>query len=385
MADNNKKLILIVDDVERNQQVLAAILFQNGYDVAVAQSGSQALEMLKNIHPELILLDIMMPDMDGIEACRHIMRNENTMDIPVIFLTALSEKDEVVRGFQAGAVDYVTKPFNSEELLARVKTQIELKEKSRRIAELNEHLEEKVEERTRQLAEANKRLKNLDSAKTYLLGLLSHELNTPLSGIKGFAQILQTTLKDPEQLEFLKDILESADRLQKFADISLLITKLKTEKYNLEKNKIYLRGLLQEVIYSVQNEFLSKNLTFNNSVQEDLKTCADEYLLSQGIRIILHNAAKFSPERGVIRLSSVTSDDRVMLSIADYGPGFSNDMLKNLFDMFTSGELLQHKEGFGLSLAAVKLIMDMHGGSIKVENRQDGGALVTLIFDRNQD
>jgi len=143
IEDNSKALILIVDDLPQNLQVLGSILRKNKYQIAVATNGQQAIDILKNISPDLILLDVMMPGIDGHEVCRRLKKQDSTKDISIIFLTAKSETDDIVKGFELGAVDYITKPFNATELLARVRTHIELKKNRDVILNLIDKLEEK--------------------------------------------------------------------------------------------------------------------------------------------------------------------------------------------------------------------------------------------------
>ena len=150
--------ILIVDDTLQNIQVLGTVLREQNYQINVAQNGMQALESVGKVPPDLILLDVMMPEMDGFEACKRLKADEDTRDIPVIFLTAKVETEDVVHGFDLGAVDYVTKPFNATELLARVHTHLELRRLRRELQEYNEQLEEKVAERTADLQRAHKQL-----------------------------------------------------------------------------------------------------------------------------------------------------------------------------------------------------------------------------------
>lgn len=150
--------ILIVDDTLQNIQVLGTVLREQNYQINVAQNGIQALEMVEKVEPDLILLDVMMPEMDGFEACQRLKADEKTREIPIIFLTAKVETEDVVHGFEIGAIDYVTKPFNAIELLARVKTHLELRRLRQELLEYNEQLEAKVAERTVEVQRAHKQL-----------------------------------------------------------------------------------------------------------------------------------------------------------------------------------------------------------------------------------
>ena len=158
MAEDKGPRVLIVDDTVQNIQVLGTVLREQNYQINVAQNGLQALESVEKVRPDLILLDVMMPEMDGFEACKRLKANDQTKDIPIIFLTAKVETEDVVRGFDLGAVDYVTKPFNATELLARVHTHLELQRLRRELEEYNQLLEHKVQVRTAELQVAHKQL-----------------------------------------------------------------------------------------------------------------------------------------------------------------------------------------------------------------------------------
>ncbi|MEQ8189134.1 MAG: response regulator, partial [Candidatus Eremiobacterota bacterium] len=167
MNNNEEKqeipLVLIVDDVPKNIQLLGNILNNEGYDIIIAENGKEALERISDVLPDIILLDIMMPEMDGYETCKILKENDRTRDIPVIFLTAKTEMEDIVKGFNAGSVDYITKPFNSTELMARVKTHITLKK-----------LFDKEKEYVKELKELNK-LKNK------FLGIAAHDIRSPVA------------------------------------------------------------------------------------------------------------------------------------------------------------------------------------------------------------
>lgn len=220
----NAGRILIVDDNPKNLQVLGSTLQVQQYDVEFSTSGSGAVSWLENENFDLILLDVMMPEMDGFETCLKIRENLKNNDIPIIFLTAKTDKESIINGFKAGAQDYITKPFDSEELLARVSTHIELKLARQVLKDVNELLDEKVAERTTQLNEANKELAELDAVKGEFLRMLSHEIRTPLNGIKGSLQLLKLRIENEELIQLINILDSSVDRLENFSYSALLIT-----------------------------------------------------------------------------------------------------------------------------------------------------------------
>lgn len=199
--------ILIVDDNPQNLHVLAKILQENNYEIEFATNGEAALVWLNDKKFDLILLDINMPGMDGFEVCRKIQSNPVMNNVPVIFLSADTDRESILKGFELGAKDYVTKPFDSRELLARVRTHLALKDSLEKLENLNRSLEEKVDERTQQLKEANVKLEStniklldLDRAKTEFLHLISHEIRTPLNGIIGPLELLKEPVHTPEMM-----------------------------------------------------------------------------------------------------------------------------------------------------------------------------------------
>ena len=198
ISPTDKPKVLIVDDTPTNLSILEEIL-EEDYFISVAQSGSQALSITENLMPDLILLDVNMPGIDGFETCRKLKSQENTRDVPVVFITARAEPEDVIQGFGEGGVDYITKPFNHSEVLARVKT----------------HL--KVQQLIRQLGLKNEQLKELNELKNKFIGMASHDMRNSLGAIKGYSQILNEDKNDlPEETkeQFLGFIFKSSHTLQ---------------------------------------------------------------------------------------------------------------------------------------------------------------------------
>ncbi|MCG8699783.1 MAG: response regulator, partial [Bacteroidales bacterium] len=177
--------VLIVDDDFSNLQVLGFFLKQQGYSVWAATDAYEAYDILKTEMPDIILLDVMMPKVNGYEVCKKIKSDKKLAHIPVLFLSALNDPDDILMGFDAGASDFITKPFKKQVVLARVNTHLQLKLQAQELAEANTQLENKVKERTKNLEEANKKLTELDSMKFEFLQIISHEIRNPLNGILG--------------------------------------------------------------------------------------------------------------------------------------------------------------------------------------------------------
>ncbi|MBN2614945.1 MAG: hybrid sensor histidine kinase/response regulator [Bacteroidales bacterium] len=378
---NNNATILIVDDVPKNIQILGNILSPHHFKIAYAQSGEQALKAIEYNNFDLILLDIMMPGMDGFEVCEVLKNQNKTREIPIIFLTAKADMESIVRGFEVGGEDYITKPFNAAELLARVETHLLLHEQKKSLKILNENLEEKVRERTIELEEAYKRLDNLEKAKTDFLSIISHELRTPLNGLMGLSSLLHQTQLNSEQKEYMQYLNEVADRLTRFSEIALLITHLKVQKYNAELLSTSVKYMLESVVEEFNAKYPDHTHPLQlNDVQDNLMIAAAPELLTKSLNLLLDNARKYAgPEGKVKLLCDDTKAGWVDILIEDNGPGFRKEALEHVYELFSTGDL-SHTEGTGLSLAAIKLIIDVHEGGMLVENINSGGARIKLSF-----
>lgn len=377
--ENKDFRILIVDDVPKNIQVLGNILMAENYQLSYSQNGKEALEAVKQNEFDLILLDIMMPVVDGYEVCRQLKSDSKTKDIPIIFLTAKIEKESVVKGLKLGAVDYVTKPFNADELLARVRTHLSLKDKTEQLQSMNQILEEKVAERTAQLREANEKLSTLEKAKSEFLTIISHELRTPLNGISGFAEILLDSLASTEHEEFIGYLKISADRLVRFSEMALLITQLNAEKYIVEMIPMNLGDIILSALEEVQIKLDESNINIEKDFTKDINVITNYDLIKKSLVNILENSINYSPENSSIYINTFIENESLIVEICDQGPGFSSEAMGKLFEYFSTDNLM-HSEGLGLGLAAVKLVMDSHSGSISIQNKDEGGAKVRLSF-----
>ena len=373
--------ILVVDDISENIQIIGSTLLQKGYQVSYALSGPEALTMVASNQYDLILLDILMPVMDGYEVCAQIKKGDKSKDVPIIFLTAKTDPISIVKGFKLGAVDYLGKPFNAEELLARVGTQLQLRKQTNKLKNYNKALEEKVIERTRELEETHRELAVLENAKSNFLRLISHELRTPLNILGGFTEVLHTSLQSSEHRESITYLKQSTDKLIKLADSALLITELQSGNYKMSFSSITVKDICETAIEYFSDEITKKNIKIVFDIQDDAqKVNGDFNLFNRCVRNLIHNAIKYSPQNGEITLKSYKTDLLIIFHIEDKGQGFTKDQLEKHFKPFVKTQVDAKNEGFGLALATTKLIMDIHSGEIKVSNAPDGGAVVKLSF-----
>jgi two-component system sensor histidine kinase/response regulator len=379
--------ILIVDDNPHNLQVLGKLLQENKYEIEFATNGKAALEWLKAKQFDLILLDINMPEMTGFEVCTKIRSNPDLNNVPVIFLSAETERESILKGFELGAQDYLTKPFDSRELLVRVRTHLVLKDSLEKLEKLNKSLEEKVLERTQQLKETNEKLEalnlkliDLDKIKAEFLSLISHEIRTPLNGIIGPLELLKEPVSTGEISDLVEVLDISVKRLERFALNAILITRLKTRQFEIKKDKIHISKLINEVIDEARGKFQSGNIQVkrNDEITGDLITGEAE-LIKKCIGNILDNAILFSPQNGTIEINTYIEDQTIICEIKDNGTGFAKGAVDHVFELFATGDACKdNSTGIGLPIA--KMIMEAHGGSIIIGNNPGGGAFVKLLF-----
>ena len=379
--------IMVCDDDKEIVDAIEAYLKSEGYNILKCYSGKQAIEIVEKNEVHLIIMDIMMPEMSGFEVCDIIRKRNDYTDTPIIFLTAKTEKESVIEGFKLGAQDYITKPFDTSELLARVRTHLELRYRKKQLEEINNHLEELVKERTKELeianeklSAANEELMKLDIAKSEFLHIIAHEIRTPLNGIKGSIDIIRE-LNEANSLGVLFNILdESVTRLEKFSLVALKITQLQAGKYELDMQILPCDNIIKTTLDKFKQLIERKSIKVVQTIDKDCMIFGDLELLSSCFYSLIDNAIKFSPEKGNIYINIENSENHILIQIVDEGPGFSQKALDNLFKLFSPG--VKHiNENEGLDLALVKMIMDAHNGEIQINNYEKG-AVVSLIFPK---
>ena len=374
--------ILIADDQQKNIQVLGSLLRQENYIIGVAMNGRQALEMLLQSNDyDLVLMDINMPIMNGIEACKAIREHENLKEIPIIFLTALVESESIVMGFEAGGQDYVTKPFNSNELLARVNTHLELKQNRDSLRQVNNWLEQKVKERTEELTIANSQLLKLDTAKTEFLNIISHEIRTPLHGIIGALGILNE-YQLPEEIKELMYVMEiSANRLEEFSlkalDISLLNTK---GKAILNLNKEDLTDIISSKVNAMKSQADKKNISIIlQNEGRDICTMLDKTFIDKCVSYLIDNAIKFGNRNSEIFIKTMEHSKNLVVTIEDEGKHFPDNYNFSDIEVFCTNSHIDQNPA--LSLFLCKKIIEAHNGNIEIGNTQNG-AKVSFVLPK---
>ncbi|MEQ8188968.1 MAG: hybrid sensor histidine kinase/response regulator [Candidatus Eremiobacterota bacterium] len=355
-------LILIVDDTRVNLQLLGKILMKVNYELAIANSGYEALDMLRDIKPDLILLDVMMPGMDGYNVCKTLKSSPETKDIPVIFLTAKSEKEDIVTGFDVGAVDYVTKPFNSAELLARVRTHLELKY-ARDL-----------------LAKQNEKLKQLNDLKNEFLGMAAHDLRNPIGNITTtlsyILEYLGTNLTE-KQIKFLRNIEKSGKYMNVLLNDLLDLTAIESGKLTLKLMEEDYVNFLKENISLNQMLSDKKAITIDLNYEEHIpRINIDRDKITQVMNNLIGNAVKFSHGGTKITVHIQAGEDFIITSVVDQGQGIPEKELPHIFKEFhrSTVKATDGEKSTGLGLAITKKIVEGHGGKIGVESRVTEGS-----------
>jgi len=384
--DKNKPIILIADDNTSNLQLLGSILSKAGYDIAFALNGEETLEKAKNTIFDLILLDVLMPGIDGLEVCRRLKTIPETQNIPIIFLIIKNDSDSIIKGFDAGGHDYVPKPYNSHELLSRIRLHLQLEQQKRMLQSVNLMLEQKVIERTSQLQDANKQLSRLDKAKSDFLHLINHELRTPLNGIIGFSEILKDSITSPQQKTFIEFITKSADRLVRLSEAALLITSLQADNYKVKAQPILLKDIVDWSVERCNDKAMLNEIEIVKSINpEDIVFTIDRDLCTSCFEIVLLNAIEHSPPSSQVFVNCYIEPDKqdyLVVEVIDSGSGFSDEAVTQLYEFFCADDIDFHSEGFGLGLATAKLIMDTITGKISIKNLAGKGASVKLYFKK---
>jgi two-component system, sensor histidine kinase and response regulator len=384
MEQTNKQAfhILIVDDSTKNLQVLGNILRKNGYTIEFATNGADALSWVGRKSFDLILLDVMMPEMDGFQVCSEIRKNDALQSCPIIFLTAKIDSDSVKKGFNLGAQDYILKPFDATELLARVKTQIEISQSRKTLSGLNQTLEEKVKIRTQELIEANKELQVLDDIKGEFLTILSQRIRVPLNGILGPLQLLKARSESHELISLINILDASVERLKGFSDSALLLTRINKGDISINHLKFRAKDQIEFSLLKYIDTINKKKIRIETSkLDADLMLYSDNDLTHEILIRAINNALKYTPENGLVEFSGTQSDNTVTIEIRDNGPGFPENFLKKDLFLFHPGE--EHvNQNIGINLFLINQIMIYLGGRMIIGNIENGGAFVKLNYSK---
>ena len=359
--------ILIVDDVVSNVLLLKILLSNEKFQVCTANNGLQCIEMTKKEHPDLILLDVMMPDMNGFDTAVVLKKDETTKDIPIIFLTALNTPQDLVHGFQVGASDFLTKPFNKEELVMRVTQQISLVAAKRIIEKQN--------------AELRATLNNRDK----MYSVIAHDLRSPMASIRMVLNLVVASTSKETVGEDLYNLLDQANReseeVHDLLDNLLKWTKSQTGRLNVVKQELDLHDIIPGVVEIFEAIAQTKNIKLDlQPSQEELKVEADNDMLKTVVRNFLSNAIKFSPADSSIEIIMGREGDFAKVSVRDHGVGIAQDRIGSIFHKGETTYGTGGEEGSGLGLQLCQDFARKNGGDCIVESVEGQGSTFSVLI-----
>jgi two-component system, sensor histidine kinase and response regulator len=374
--------IMAVDDQPENLKLLEDMLRQRGYLVRSFPRGRLALAAAVRNPPGLILLDINMPEMNGYEVCERLKEDGKLSGIPVIFLSALGEIEDKVRAFRSGGVDYISKPFQIDEVQARVETHMRLHRLHRELQAQKDHLEDTVASRTRELTEAHARLTILDRAKTEFLNLISHELRTPLNGLIGIGELILSELEPGAPGAELRDVFEqSRHRILSVIDDALLMTQIHVEGEKFTPAPISLGTTWNRAVKEVDEFALTRQVTLRRAPVELGLVIGGPDLTVKALRALIETAVKFSTAGEAIGPVCEVTPDSQRLIIDSHGATLPAPLVARFFDLLSIRESDTAGGDVGLGPAVASRILSLFGGSISVENLERGIRL-TVCFKR---
>ncbi len=375
-----KPQILVVDDEPRNLQLLGNLLRQHGYGIRFASNGESALDVCRRKPADLVLLDVMMPEMDGLEVCTRLQADPVTQGIPVIFLTARNQPDQIAAGFDAGGVDYITKPFAAPELLARVRTHLELRDTRAR-------LDETVQE----LRLANEELSEINAGQRRFFSMIAHDLRSPFNGLRMFPQLLATrfdTMDRDEIIKIAQDVEDQVDHVHRFLEELLEWCHYESGQMQVQKTRLDVWDCAEAVLAVARSAAFSKDVQLVNDVPHGATADADRRMFCTILQNLLSNAIKFTPRGRDVRVTyNYKPDDaqeagRSEVCVVDSGMGMPEEVRSSLFVLgkrtTTRGTEDERGTGFGLQLC--KQFMDLHQGRIEVESEMGKGTCMRLIL-----
>ena len=363
--------ILIVDDVVSNVLLLKILLANQKFQVCTANNGTTCIEMAKKEHPDLILLDVMMPDINGFDTAVVLKKDDETKEIPIIFLTALNTPQDLVHGFQVGASDFLTKPFNKEELVMRVMQQISLVAAKRIIEKQN--------------AELRATLNNRDK----MYSVIAHDLRSPMASIRMVLNlVIQSATPEsvgPELFMLLDNANKEAEEVHDLLDNLLKWTKSQTGKLTVVTQELDLCDIIPGAVEIFDMIAASKHITLEQiGTNQSIKVLADNDMMKTVLRNFMSNAIKFSPEGSTIQISVNNEGEFARVSVKDQGVGIAADRLGSIFHKGESTSGTGGEEGSGLGLQLCQDFARKNGGDCFVESVEGEGSTFSFTIPIKQ-
>ncbi|MES2177558.1 MAG: hybrid sensor histidine kinase/response regulator [Gemmatimonadota bacterium] len=352
--------ILVVDDRVENLRLLASLLGGHGYEVRPVTNGRQAIQAVERDPPDLILLDINMPAMNGYDVCAHIKTLDVARDVPIIFLTALTDTADKVKAFEAGGVDYITKPFQIDEVLARVKTHVTLRRA------------------LRDLVEEHERLQVVEDLREKLFNMVVHDMRSPLMALTRNLEFLQEGISGSVSAQASDDLrtsIRAAKTLGNMANELLDVSRLEQGEMPLNRAPTDLVHVTRDVIARLSG--MDRTRVFDLDADGDVVVECDTDLVRRVIENLLSNAIKHTPAGSRVRFTVVGTQDRARVALHDQGRGIPVEARKRIFEKFGTIEARERRthHSAGLGLAFCKLAIDAHGGTISIDSGDPIGSV----------
>lgn len=379
--------ILVVDDMPANLKLLNTALRARGYEVRPVISGKMALEAARLKTPDLILLDINMPKMDGYQVCERLKEDPALAAVPVIFLSALDETIDKVKGFGVGAVDYITKPFQLQEVEARIGLHLELARLRRRLEQHNLLLEEAVAARTRELTESHARLEEaharlavLDQAKSEFLEIIAHELRTPLTGIFSIAELLLGSCPPETGARFSPLFERGRLRLVTLIEDALLLSRIGMSPSTGDETVCRLESLLQDACSHARPFAECRTVELGAIPEEIGPVFGEPEYLTRALQSLLETAIKFADADTAVRIAKIPDAKEIGISFEADGTDIPPDLLPRFFHLLGISETLTSGGDLGLAPYMAERIVSLYGGKVSVENLDPPGIRLTITL-----
>jgi|JI9StandDraft_1071089.scaffolds.fasta_scaffold00276_34 two-component system sensor histidine kinase/response regulator len=387
IANETKGNILIVDDEPENLKLLSLLLIENGYKVRAAKTGKEALSSIQFSLPDLALLDIKLPDLSGFDICKNIKSDVSTKELPVLFLSALKESNDIVYGFEVGAQDYITKPFNIKEVLARVNTHMQLyllrKELEAKAIELkiaNDKLEKEIaiSQQVELMRQKNNEIAELNAAKDKFFSIIAHDLRGPFVGFLGLTSFFQNPEISFDEMKRYGELLnKSANNLFKLLENLLTWARMQRGAVEFNPNIYKLCDVVKQNEVFLNDYAAKKKIELTMQIPEPLEVYADIEMLNTILRNLISNGIKFTRIGGKVIVTAIEKDNEILISIQDFGIGMNGKILNGLFkiDQKTARPGTEKESSTGLGLLLCKEFVEKHGGKVWAESEEEKGSI----------